>query len=178
MLQNLKLYKASGPDKIPTHLLKECTKEIVPSLVLLFRASLKQSIVPTEWKHAFVTPMFKKGDHSLASNYRSVSLTSVCGKLLEHIVHSEVMNHLNLHDILSNAQHGFRSKRSCETQLLLTVHDFASGLNEKWIQLFLTLLKLSTKSRTNIYVLNYTTMVYMVQYLIGLKTSSQIGLNK
>ena len=38
------------------------------------------------------------------------------------------MNHLNLHDILSNAQHGFRSKRSCETQLLLTVHDFASGL--------------------------------------------------
>ena len=40
------------------------------------------------------------------------------------------MNHLNLHDILSDAQHGFRSKRSCETQLLLTVHDFASGLND------------------------------------------------
>ena len=88
------------------------------------------------------------------------------------------MNHLNLHDILSNAQHGFRSKRSCETQLLLTVHDFASGLNDKWMLLFLTLLKLSTKSRTNIYVLNYTTMVYVVQYLIGLKTSSQIGLNE
>ena len=41
------------------------------------------------------------------------------------------MNHLNLHDILSNAQHGFRLKQSCETQLLLTgVHDFASGLND------------------------------------------------
>ena len=38
------------------------------------------------------------------------------------------MNHLRLHDILSNAQHGFHSKRSCETQLLLTVHDFANGL--------------------------------------------------
>ena len=90
------------------------------------------------------------------------------------------MNHLNLHDVLSNAQHGFRSKRSCETQLLLTVHDFASGLNDgkQSDALFLTLLKLSTKSRTNIYVLNYTTMVYVVQYLIGLKTSSQIGLNK
>ena len=99
-------------------------------MVLLFQASLKQSIVPTEWKHAFVTPIFKKGDRSLASNYRPVSLTSVCGKLLEHIVYSEVMNHLNLHDILSNAQHGFHSKLSCETQLLLTVHDFASGLND------------------------------------------------
>ena len=40
------------------------------------------------------------------------------------------MNHLNLHDILFNAQHDFRLKRSCETQLLLTVHDFASGLND------------------------------------------------
>ena len=130
LLQNLKPYKASGPDKIPTRLLKECAKEIAPSLVLLFQASLKQSIVPTEWKHAFVTPIFKKGDRSLASNYRPVSLTSVCGKLLEHIVYSEVMNHLNLLDILSNAQHGFCSKRSCETQLLLTVHDFASGLND------------------------------------------------
>ena len=35
-----------------------------------------------------------------------------------------------LNHILSNAQHGFHSKRSCETQLLLTVHDFASGLND------------------------------------------------
>ena len=77
-----------------------------------------------------MTPIFKKGDRSLASNHRPVSLTSVCGKLLEHIVYSEVMNLLNLHDILSNAQHGFCLKRSCETQLLLTVHDFASGLND------------------------------------------------
>ena len=90
------------------------------------------------------------------------------------------MNHLNLHDILSNAQHGFCLKRSCETQLLLTVHDFSSGLLmvNKRMLLFLTLLKLLTKSCTNIYVLNYTTMVYVVQYLIGLKTSSQMGLNK
>ena len=77
-----------------------------------------------------MTPIFKIGDRSLASNYRPVSHTSVCGKLLEHTVYSEVMNHLNLHDILFNAQHGFHSKRSCETQLLLTVHDFASGLND------------------------------------------------
>ena len=86
------------------------------------------TLPPFFYYELLVIPIFKKGDRSLASNYRPVSLTSVCGKLLEHIVYSEVMNHLNLHDILSNAQHGFRSKRSCETQLLLTVHDFASGL--------------------------------------------------
>ena len=60
LLQNIKPYKASEPDKIPTRLLKECAKKIAPSLVLLFQASLKQSIVPTEWKHTFVTPILKK----------------------------------------------------------------------------------------------------------------------
>ena len=109
LLQDLKPYKANGPDKIPTRLLKECAKEIAPSLVLLYQASLKQSIVPTEWKHALVTPIviFKKGDWSLASNYRPIPLTSVCGKLLEHIIFSKIMDHLNLYNILSDAQHGF-----------------------------------------------------------------------
>ena len=183
LLQNLKPYKASGPDKIPTRLLKEGAKEIAPSLVLLFQASLKQSIGPTEWKHAFVPPIFKKVTahwHQITDQYPLHQSVGNCWNM--RIVYSEVMNHLNLHDILSNAQHGFHSKRSCETQLLLTVHDFASGLNDgkqtDAIILDFTLLKLSTKSRTNIYVLNYTTMVYVVQYLIGLKTLSQIGLNK
>ena len=92
----------------PNCLLKECADEIVPALTLLFQASINQSGVPTEWKHALVTPVFKKGDRSLPSNYRPVSLTCVCGKILEHIVYSEVMKHLNLYNILSDVQHGFR----------------------------------------------------------------------
>jgi len=35
-----------------------------------------------------------------------------------------------LHNILSDAQHGFRQNHSCELQLLLTVDDFAKGLND------------------------------------------------
>ena len=40
------------------------------------------------------------------------------------------MKHLNSHKILSDAQHGFRQNHSCESQLLLTVNDFAKGLND------------------------------------------------
>ena len=110
-------------------MLKECAVEIAPSLTLLFQASINQSVVPTEWKHALVTPVFKKGDCSLPSNYRPVSLTCVCGKILEHIVYSEVMKHLNLYNILSDVQHGFRQHYSCELQLLLTVHDLVTSLD-------------------------------------------------
>ena len=34
-------------------------------------------------------------------------------------------------DILSAKQHGFRKFHSCESQLLLTIHDFAKGLDNK-----------------------------------------------
>ena len=48
-----------------------------------------------------------------------------------HIVYSTISNYLDANGILTNAQHGFRKKRSCETQLLLTVNDLAKGLDDK-----------------------------------------------
>ena len=41
------------------------------------------------------------------------------------------MSHLNEHNILSDAQFGFRHKHSAELQLLRTIHDFAFNLNNK-----------------------------------------------
>jgi hypothetical protein len=66
----------------------------------------------------------------LASNYRPVSLTSITCKILEHIVHSNIMDHLDKNKILTNAQHGFHKKRSCESQLIVTIHEIASKLEK------------------------------------------------
>ena len=41
------------------------------------------------------------------------------------------MKHLNSHEIFSDAQHGFHQNHSCESQLLLTVNDFAKGLDDR-----------------------------------------------
>ena len=64
-------------------------------------------------------------------NYRPISLTSVSSKILEHIIHSNIMDHLELHSLLNDNQHGFRQKRSCETQLIITVNDFSRCLNRQ-----------------------------------------------
>ena len=130
LLQNLNPHKASGPDNIPSRLLKETAAEIAPALTLLFQSSLQQGEVPEDWKLGNVTPLFKKGDKNDASNYRPISLTSACSKLLEHILHSQIMKHLENHTILTDKQHGFRKKNSCESQLILTVQDLAAGLRD------------------------------------------------
>ena len=130
LLHNIKPHKASGPDELPAHLLKLGASELAPALTLLFQATLHQGRIPHEWKSAYVSPIFKKGDKSKASNYRPISLTSIVCKVIEHIIHSQIINHFDKHNLLTNRQFGFRKGRSCESQLLLTVDDLARGLRD------------------------------------------------
>ena len=131
LMANIREHKATGPDGIPGRLLKYCALELADTFTLLFQKSLEQGIVPKDWKKAKIVPIFKKGDRSKVENYRPISLTSISCKLLEHIVHSNVMDHLDAHKILNNAQHGFRQRRSCETQLITTLDDFSKCLDKK-----------------------------------------------
>ena len=129
LLQNLNPNKATGPDGIPPRILKEFAKEIAPILSIIYQASIDTGHLPADWKTANISPIYKKSDRTKASNYRPVSLTSVPCKVLEHVVHSHIMKHFNAHNILTSQQHGFRAAHSCETQLIQTIHDFATSRN-------------------------------------------------
>ena len=128
LLKDLKPYKAAGPDGIPTYILRAAAEELAPMLSHLYQFSLDTGHVPTEWKRANIVPLFKKGPKHLPSNYRPVSLTSVACKVLEHIIHSNVMRHFDENNILTVKQHGFRKRRSCVTQLATTIQGIASKL--------------------------------------------------
>jgi len=130
LLKNLLTHKATGPDGIPTHLLKVTAEESATALQLIYQASVEQETVPLDWKKADIIPVFKKGDRANPSNYRRISLTSVCCKVMEHIVHSHIINHLDRHNILSDQQHGFWKNRSCETQLILSINDLAKCIDD------------------------------------------------
>ena len=50
--------------------------------------------------------------------------------MLEHIICSSIFSHLDRHNVLCTNQHGFRSRHSCETQLLGAINDFQVCLND------------------------------------------------
>ena len=129
LLKKLNPHKASGPDNVPSRLLKELADSLGPVLAVLFQASLDKGKLPPIWRSAAVAPVFKKGDRNKASNYRPISLTCICCKLLEHVVHSSIMRHFELCGILSEFQHGFRKARSCESQLIITINDIAGNMD-------------------------------------------------
>ena len=127
-----KTNKSSGPDNISSKFLNETAAELAPALSLLFQASLNQSTIPADWRHARVSPIYKSGkdDRSKPANYRPISLTCLICKVMEHIVCSHLMGHLESNNILSELNHAFRKKRSCDTQLILTVNDLSSALDK------------------------------------------------
>ena len=117
LLSNLKTSKSVGPDSIPNLVLKSCAKELSVGLSTIFQFSIDTGSLPTDWRDANISPVFKKGDRHLAENYRPVSLTSISCKLLQHILCSQILRHFDQYNVLTKLNHGFRSAFSTETAI-------------------------------------------------------------
>ena len=101
------------------------------SLCDLFIFSLSSGKVPSIWKEANVTPIFKKDDPSIISNYRPISLLSTTGKVLEKIVHKNLFNFIRDHEILTTLQSGFIPGDSTVNQLVDIYNTFCKALDEE-----------------------------------------------
>ena len=103
--------------------MKDLKDQVAPILTKIYTKSIETGTIPKDWKHANVAPAFKKGERYKAENYRPISLTCICCKLMEHIITSNIMKHLDSNNILYDLQHGFRKARLWSTPIdLCSVH--------------------------------------------------------
>lgn len=117
-LLKLNSTKSPGDDQMHPRVLKELNSEICDPLAELFNKTITQGRLPSQWKYAIVVPLFKKGNKKKAENYRPVSLTSVVCKVLESLIRTFMMEHMETNSLFVKHQHGFRPGHSCVTQLL------------------------------------------------------------
>jgi len=129
LLKNLNPHKAAGPNQIRPIVLKMLSKELAPILLELFKKSLQHGSLLELWKMANVAPVYKKGSRSDPANYRPISLTCILCKTLEHIVSSSITKHFTKSNLFYELQHGFREKRSCQSQLLMLIDDILQAVN-------------------------------------------------
>ena len=129
IIKSLDTSKAIGPDLIHNKLLIVACPIIAKPLTSLFNRSLAEGTFPDVWKTAHVTPIFKKGDKSLCSNYRPISLLSCVGKVLERCVKNHLVDYLNQNKIISSSQSGFTYGDSTTYQLLNIYDDFAKSVD-------------------------------------------------
>ena len=127
-IKKMKDNKAPGVDGIPPKLLKEIVEQISTPLSKLFNLSLEEGIVPSEWKEANITPLFKKGSRNKPENYIPMSLISVICKLLETLIIDHMVEFLVKHNLINTSQHGFLKAWSCLTNLLCFFEEIT-----KWV---------------------------------------------
>ncbi|GAB0179933.1 mitochondrial enolase superfamily member 1 [Grus japonensis] len=87
-------------------------------LSIIFERSWRTAEVPMDCRKANVTPVFKKGKKEDAGNYRSVSLTSIPGKVMEQLIPWVINKHVEEEKVIGSGQHGFTKGKSCLTSLI------------------------------------------------------------
>ena len=123
LIRNLNPNKATGSDGISGHMLLLCDESVVLPFKIIFQSILSTSIYPNMWKLANVTPSFKKGDKQLIENYRPISLLPICGKCFEKIIFNNLYSYLNVNNLITNNQSGFRPGDSTTNQLVYLTNE-------------------------------------------------------
>ena len=129
VLVNLDINKSCGPDLISPRLLKQGSCALAVPLSIVFNRSLYQGYFPQAWKEGNLTPIHKKEEKSLPTNYRPISLLSSVGKTMERCIHKHLYNYLLEHQILTPFQSGFVQGDSTTYQLLHTYHAFCNAVD-------------------------------------------------
>ena len=117
-LKKLRVDKSPGIDGLHPRILKELADVIDSPLATIFQQSMDEGKLPSIWKHAQITPIYKKGPRNQAKNYRPISLTSIVCKLMETIICEIIIEHVKTNKLGSTEQHGFSKGKSTVTNLL------------------------------------------------------------
>jgi hypothetical protein len=120
--KNLKNKLSAGTDDIP-----DCFKTAhttFKEMSNIYNTSLESGIFPDQLKVAEVIPLYKKEDKNYINNYRSIAL-------LEKLMYNRLMTFLEGNEVLIEAEHGFRMKKSTETALQYIVKSTQEATEKK-----------------------------------------------
>ncbi len=112
-----------GSTNINKIILKHAPDNALKTIQTIFNHTLSLGYFPTKFKTALIKMIPKANtDCTDPRNFRPISLLEVPGKILEKIINRRVREHLETHNILTEKQHGFRSRKGTDTALT-TIHE-------------------------------------------------------
>ena len=129
LIAELNASKGTGPNGIPTEILKMINLPISIPLSKIINICIQNGTHPTRLKLAHVIPIFKKGCRLLVSNYRPISLLSNINKIFEKIMHKRIYSFLDKFNLLYKLQFGFRSKYSTSHALIHMTETIRAALD-------------------------------------------------
>ena len=129
LIKEIKITKSSAIEGLSTRLLKDAFEVLSFEITYLFNSCLQFGIFPLAWGLSMITPIPKTTCQSTDPNdWRPISQICLPGKLLEKIIHNQLYHYLEVNNILSENQYGFRKGLSTST----AIFDVLKNLHENW----------------------------------------------
>ena len=130
-LTKIKSNKSPGPDTMHPRVVKEMVDVLVSPFYLIFKLSVKLGKIPTAWKLANVSAIYKnKGSKHSPENFRPISLTRIARKILKSLIREVILAYLKDNSLLSDKQFGFLGGRSTVLQLLRVIDRWTDILDK------------------------------------------------
>ncbi len=118
IIDNMKSKTSCGFDGISMKIVKSIKNVLVEPLTIIISQMLHTGIFPDLLKIANVTPIFKKDDETIFSNYRPILLLPVISKLFEKVIFSQTYDFFQKEKLFHDSQYDFRNKHSTELAAL------------------------------------------------------------
>ena len=129
------LFSQLNPNKasldIPNKLIKIAAGPLSVPFTLLYNESILNGSVPKVLKISKVTPIYKSGLMTEASNYRPISILSPFSKVFECLIYEQLLSFINKQNILYKFQFGFRKGYSTEQAILETTEYLKTAIDKK-----------------------------------------------
>jgi hypothetical protein len=131
IIKEIKIKSSCGYDEITTKILKVSSPFIVSPLTHICNTMLLTGTFPDRLKYSEIKPVYKKGDKTLITNYRPISLLPVFSKIFEKVLYKRLYSHLISNSILVKEQFGFRCNNATETAIYTLINNILSSFNNR-----------------------------------------------
>ena len=139
VIDQMKPKSSCGFDGLSNKLLKMIKNEIIDCITLIINQSFSTNTFPDKLKLAKVIPLHKKNENYLFDNYRPISLLPSFSKVIERIMHTQILHHFTTSKLMYDSQYGFRPNHSTELAALEVIDHIACQMDNNDIPLTLFL---------------------------------------
>jgi Reverse transcriptase (RNA-dependent DNA polymerase)/Endonuclease-reverse transcriptase len=126
---------AEGSDGICVKMLKLIWMAILPTLTNIVHSSMQLSYFPTSWKKAILCAVPKIRTPISVKDFRPISLLCTASKILEKVVHDQILNYVNGLNLMDPLQSGYRKLFSTSTALLRIAEDIRLAIFKREVVL-------------------------------------------
>ena len=104
---------------------------LIQQLLIIVNKSIFTGYFPKNWRKAIIVPIPKINTPEEIGDLRPIALTPLPGKIIERFIHTQISNHLEGLNLLTQCQNGFRKEHSTLDTIFKYTTDLQHNENTK-----------------------------------------------